>query len=107
VSQFEQQLRAVCGLPLGAVDLLRPAAMVNLMGDDVGTGVGRAGTAEALRVHTVALHLYGKAESRPGRKMGHLTALGASADEALERAQRAWNSLAANVDSGALAPAAE
>ena len=107
VSQFEQQLRAVCGLPLGSVELVRPAAMVNLMGDDAGTGLGRAGTAEALSIPTVALHLYGKAEARPGRKMGHLTALGASAEEALERAQRAWGSFAANVDTVALAPARE
>lgn len=94
VSQFEQQLRAVCGLPLGSAELLRPAAMLNLMGDDAGTGLGRAGTAEALSVPTAALHLYGKAESRPGRKMGHLTALGRTADEALERACRAWEALA-------------
>ena len=94
VSQFEQQLRAVCGLPLGSAELLRPAAMLNLMGDDAGTGLGRAGTAEALSVPTAALHLYGKAESRPGRKMGHLTALGDTADEALERACRAWEALA-------------
>lgn len=107
VSQFEQQLRAVCGLPLGSPELLRPAAMVNLMGDDAGTGLGRAGTAEALSVPTAALHLYGKAESRPGRKMGHVTALGTSAEEALERAQRAWDALVNKVDSGALAPGAE
>jgi 5-(carboxyamino)imidazole ribonucleotide synthase len=90
VSQFEQQLRAVCGLPLGSTELLRPAAMVNLMGEDAGTGLGRAGIAAALEVPTAALHLYGKAEARPGRKMGHLTALGDTADGALERAVAAW-----------------
>ena len=90
VSQFEQQLRAVCGLPLGSTELLRPAAMVNLMGEDAGTGLGRPGAAAALGVPTAALHLYGKAEARPGRKMGHVTALGASPEEALERALRAW-----------------
>jgi 5-(carboxyamino)imidazole ribonucleotide synthase len=93
VSQFEQQLRAVCGLPLGSTELLRPAAMVNLMGDDAGTGLGRAGTAGALGVPATALHLYGKAESRPGRKMGHLTALGADAQQALARAERAWQAI--------------
>lgn len=103
VSQFEQQLRAVCGLPLGSSALLRPAAMINLMGDDAGTGLGRAGTAEMMAVPTAALHLYGKAESRPGRKMGHVTALGDTADEALERAGRAWRALAREVDTGALA----
>jgi 5-(carboxyamino)imidazole ribonucleotide synthase len=90
VSQFEQQLRAVCGLPLGDARLLRPAAMVNLMGEDAGTGQGRAEVAEALRVPETALHLYGKAEARPGRKMGHLTALGDTADEAALRALAAW-----------------
>ncbi|HEX8691053.1 MAG TPA: ATP-grasp domain-containing protein, partial [Longimicrobium sp.] len=90
VSQFEQQLRAVCGLPLGSTGLLRPAAMVNLMGEDAGTGLGRAGVAAALGVPTAALHLYGKAEARPGRKMGHLTALGETVNEALERALQAW-----------------
>jgi len=89
VSQFEQQLRAVCGLPLGSTGLLRPAAMVNLMGDDAGTALGRPGVAEALAVPATALHLYGKAEARPGRKMGHLTALGDTPDQALERALRA------------------
>jgi 5-(carboxyamino)imidazole ribonucleotide synthase len=90
VSQFEQQLRAVCGLPLGATELLSPVAMVNLMGEDAGTGLERAGVADALAVPTAALHLYGKTEARPGRKMGHLTALGATADEALDRALAAW-----------------
>jgi len=89
VSQFEQQLRAVCGLPLGSTGLLRPAAMVNLMGDDAGTALGRPGVADALAVPATALHLYGKAEARPGRKMGHLTALGDTPDQALERALRA------------------
>ena len=89
VSQFEQQLRAVCGLPLGSTGLLRPAAMVNLMGDDAGTALGRPGVAGALTVPSTALHLYGKAEARPGRKMGHLTSLGDTPDQALERALRA------------------
>jgi 5-(carboxyamino)imidazole ribonucleotide synthase len=89
VSQFEQQLRAVCNLPLGSTELLRPAAMVNLMGDDAGTGLGNPNVAAALAIPTAALHLYGKAEARPGRKMGHLTALGGTAQEALERAVRA------------------
>ena len=91
VSQFEQQLRAVCGLPLGSTELLRPAAMVNLMGEDAGTGLGRPGAASALSIPTAALHLYGKAEARPGRKMGHVTALGETPEEALERAVHAWS----------------
>jgi 5-(carboxyamino)imidazole ribonucleotide synthase len=87
VSQFEQHLRAVCGLPLGSVELLRPAAMVNLLGHDIGTGLGRHSVVEAFRRPAVALHLYGKAEARARRKMGHLTALGATADEAFATAR--------------------
>ncbi|HEX8317284.1 5-(carboxyamino)imidazole ribonucleotide synthase [Longimicrobium sp.] len=90
VSQFEQQLRAVCGLPLGSPALLRPAAMVNLMGEDAGTGLGRAGVADALRVPETSLHLYGKGAARPGRKMGHLTSLAGDVDEAAGRVLRAW-----------------
>ncbi len=79
-SQFEQQLRAVCSLPLGSTELLRPAAMANLLGD-----LWQAGEPDwpaALRLPGVKLHLYGKQEARAGRKMGHLTALAASAEEA-------------------------
>ena len=72
-SQFEQQVRAVCGLPLGATTLLRPAAMVNLLGDVWEHGEPHWDA--ALAVPDVKLHLYGKAGPRPGRKMGHLTAL--------------------------------
>jgi 5-(carboxyamino)imidazole ribonucleotide synthase len=72
-SQFEQQLRAVCGLPLGATDRLRPAAMANLLGDVWADGEPR--WADALRFPDVKLHLYGKTDPRPGRKMGHLTAM--------------------------------
>lgn len=72
-SQFGQQLRAVCGLPLGSADALRPAAMANLLGD-VWVG-GAPNWPAALALPGVSLHLYGKAEPRAGRKMGHLTAL--------------------------------
>lgn len=82
-SQFEQQLRAVCGLPLGAPDLLRPCAMANLLGD-IWAG-GEPDWAAAAACGDVKIHLYGKTEPRPGRKMGHLTAFGATPDEALER----------------------
>ncbi|HEX6369735.1 MAG TPA: 5-(carboxyamino)imidazole ribonucleotide synthase [Longimicrobium sp.] len=94
VSQFEQQLRAVCGLPLGDPALLRPAAMVNLMGEDAGTGLGEPGVAQALAVPGTALHLYGKKEARAGRKMGHLTVLADTADEAARRALEAWKRIA-------------
>jgi len=72
-SQFEQQLRAVCGLPLGNVRLLKPAAMTNLLGDL--WQANEPNWPAALAFPEVKLHLYGKAEPRPGRKMGHLTAL--------------------------------
>jgi 5-(carboxyamino)imidazole ribonucleotide synthase len=72
-SQFEQQLRAVCGLPLGSTELLRPAAMANLLGD-LWDG-GEPDWAAACAVPEVKLHLYGKLAPKKGRKMGHLTAL--------------------------------
>jgi 5-(carboxyamino)imidazole ribonucleotide synthase len=79
-SQFEQQVRAVCGLPLGSTDLLRPAAMANLLGD-IWSG-GEPDWAGLLALPGVKLHLYGKAVAKPGRKMGHLTAFGQTADDA-------------------------
>ena len=90
-SQFEQQVRAACGLPLGSTERKAPAAMANLLGD-VWSG-GEPDWAAALAVPGVALHLYGKAEARPGRKMGHLTAVGETAAEARERVLRARGAL--------------
>jgi 5-(carboxyamino)imidazole ribonucleotide synthase len=72
-SQFEQQLRAICGLPLGSPEMLQPAAMANLLGDLWERG--EPDWAAALAFPDVKLHLYGKSTPRPGRKMGHLTAL--------------------------------
>jgi len=88
-SQFEQQLRAVCGLPLGATEQLRPAAMANLLGDL--WQHSEPDWAAAYAYPHVKLHLYGKAIPRAGRKMGHLTALAPSASEAagVVRAARA------------------
>ncbi len=83
-SQFEQQLRAACGLPLGSTELLRPAAMANLMGDLWDTG--EPDWAAALALPDVKLHLYGKSSARPGRKMGHLTAMAATGEAAAELA---------------------
>lgn len=79
-SQFEQQLRAICGLGLGSTELLRPAAMANLLGDGWANGEPDWEALDAFP--SVKLHLYGKREARPGRKMGHLTALAATADKA-------------------------
>ena len=81
-SQFEQQLRSVCGLPLGSTDMLRPAAMANLLGDIWSNG--EPNWAAALCLPEVKLHLYGKSDARPGRKMGHLTATADSAARAEE-----------------------
>ncbi len=83
-SQFEQQVRAVCGLPLGSTTQLKPAAMVNLLGDLWADG--EPDWSGALALPDVKLHLYGKAEPRVGRKMGHLTAMAESAEEAVEKA---------------------
>ena len=68
-SQFEQQVRAICGLPLGPVDVLTPSRMTNLIGDEVDDWL------RYLADPAARLHLYGKATARPGRKMGHVTFL--------------------------------
>ncbi|HUQ95012.1 MAG TPA: 5-(carboxyamino)imidazole ribonucleotide synthase [Bryobacteraceae bacterium] len=81
-SQFEQQLRAVCGLPLGCTKRLCPAAMANLLGDL--WSKGEPDWASVAAFPNVKVHLYGKMEARPGRKMGHLTALGSTPEEALQ-----------------------
>lgn len=74
-SQFEQHLRAICGLPLGSTELLRPVVMVNLLGDL--WNAGEPDWAALLREHPdLRLHLYGKAGARPRRKMGHFCLLG-------------------------------
>jgi 5-(carboxyamino)imidazole ribonucleotide synthase len=83
----------MCGLPLGSTRLLSPVAMINLLGDLWTSGEPR--WAGALNVPGVRLHLYGKAEARQGRKMGHLTCLAESASEALAGAERAVGALGA------------
>ena len=83
-SQFEQQVRAVCGLSLGDTAQVKPAAMVNLLGDLWING--EPDWAAAMAVPDVKLHLYGKSDPRVGRKMGHLTALGDSVEEAAAKA---------------------
>lgn len=85
-SQFEQQVRAICGLPLGAVTLLSPVVMVNILGDAWAKGEPRWDA--LLAQPNVRLHLYGKAEPRPGRKMGHFTVTARDADMALELARK-------------------
>jgi len=92
-SQFEQAVRAICDLPLGSTEIIRPAAIVNLLGD-LWTN-GEPDFPGALALPGVRLHLYGKRQARPGRKMGHLSAIGATSQEALERVQAAYARLTA------------
>ncbi|MDJ0771377.1 MAG: 5-(carboxyamino)imidazole ribonucleotide synthase [Ilumatobacter sp.] len=91
-NQFEQQIRAICGLALGDTSMTRPAAaMVNLLGDL--WDAGEPDWASALDGGQTALHLYGKRAARPGRKMGHVTAWGALPEEAEVRALQARQAL--------------
>ena len=107
-SQFEQQVRALCGLPLGSTAQHRPAAMANLLGDlwfdthgnprepDWPAALATAHHPDAGPHASVHLHLYGKAEPRPGRKMGHLTALADTPEQARHLAQHARQALQDN-----------
>ena len=89
--QFEQQVRAVCGLPLGSTELKNPAAMANLLGDVWTHGEPR--WAQALSNPRLKLHLYGKASARPGRKMGHITATADTTEAAIQAVRDARSSL--------------
>jgi 5-(carboxyamino)imidazole ribonucleotide synthase len=91
--QFEQQVRAVCGLPLASTEQLRPAAMVNLLGDLWNRG--EPAWDRACSLPDVKLHLYGKRAARPGRKMGHLTTLASTAEAAAKQALEARRRLIA------------
>jgi 5-(carboxyamino)imidazole ribonucleotide synthase len=91
-SQFEQAIRAVCDLPLGNVEVVQPAAIANLLGDLWLNGDGSARQPafdKALTVPGVRLHLYEKLKPRKGRKMGHLSAVGATPEEAVRRVLQA------------------
>ncbi len=102
VDQFEQQVRAVCNLPLGDPASLRPGAMANLMGDL--WAAGEPDWAAALAVPGVRLHLYGKRDARPGRKMGHLSAVAndpTAAAELVLRARAALTPAVAGADPAA------
>ena len=100
-SQFQQQVRAVCGLPLGSTEQKRPAAMANLLGD---CWQGQPPNWKSMLAHpNAALHLYGKAEARVGRKMGHITCLSETTAAAAEYVRRARASLDSHDDSTAAA----
>lgn len=86
VSQFEQQVRALCDLPLGEVRLLSPAVMLNLIGDEILLATVSPAVQELLREPGAAVHLYGKRTIRSGRKMGHVTFLASTGAEALANA---------------------
>jgi 5-(carboxyamino)imidazole ribonucleotide synthase len=90
-SQFEQQLRAVCGLPLGSTEFYRPAAMANLLGDLWSDG--EPNWSAALLHENVKLHLYGKIEPRQGRKMGHFPATSKTSEEAVAKVRKARSAL--------------
>lgn len=89
-SQYEQYLRAIMNLPLGATGYIKPNVMINLFGE-----AGYSGTTEvegfdsALEIEGVNIHLYGKKETKPNRKMGHITVLDDNIDIALEKAKKA------------------
>lgn len=88
VSQFEQQVRALCGLPLGEARLLSPAVMLNLIGEEVSLISTSPVLEQLMREPGAVLHLYGKREVRPKRKMGHVTFVASTAVEALAKASR-------------------
>ncbi|OGW48729.1 MAG: 5-(carboxyamino)imidazole ribonucleotide synthase [Nitrospirae bacterium RBG_19FT_COMBO_58_9] len=94
VSQFEQQVRTTSGMPLGEVRLLSPAVMVNLIGGDAETLMKGAGCRALLDIPGAVLHLYGKREIRPRRKMGHITFLGETLSLARDRAKQFRDGLA-------------
>lgn len=92
-SQFEQLVRAICDIPLGSTTLHAPSAIVNLLGE-VWLGDASPNITNALEVPGTRLHLYGKTGARAGRKMGHLSAVGDSAQDALSRVLESYRRLA-------------
>lgn len=86
VSQFEQQVRTLCGLPLGEIRLLSPAVMLNLIGDEVRLATAAPAAQELLGEPGAVVHLYGKRVIRPKRKMGHVSFLASTRAEALTKA---------------------
>lgn len=88
VSQFEQQVRVTCGLPLGETRLLSPAVMVNLIGEEVRSVMSAEGCSSLHATSGAVLHLYGKQRIRPGRKMGHVTFTGSQEEVVAAVAQK-------------------
>jgi 5-(carboxyamino)imidazole ribonucleotide synthase len=92
-SQFQQHLRAITGLPLGDTTFHQPAVMRNILGGPVPGEPHYRGVDAVLSESEVSLHLYGKKETRPGRKMGHITATGA---DGWDKAHRSWRKISVN-----------
>ncbi|TNF43338.1 MAG: 5-(carboxyamino)imidazole ribonucleotide synthase [Epsilonproteobacteria bacterium] len=91
-SQLEQMIRAILGLPLGSTDLIMPSVMLNLLGEAGHTGEVRyEGLSEVLSIEGVKVHLYGKQQTRPSRKMGHVTVLADTVENALQKANKVKN----------------
>ena len=88
VSQFEQQVRVTCGLPLGEVRLLSSAVMVNLLGDEVTAVMSAEGSRETFSTPGASVHLYGKRVIRSGRKMGHVTFTASDGETAVASAEQ-------------------
>lgn len=100
-SQFEQHIRAITGLPLGHVELLGPCVMKNLLGQEGEFGKTRVeGLVECLSEPELKLHLYGKEETKAFRKMGHLTVLSSSIEEALEKVRRGYSQIKIMAEKG-------
>ena len=95
-SQFEQQLRAICGLPLGSTCQIKPAAMANLLGDIWNNDQPRWDL--GICIPSVSLHLYGKSIPSNGRKMGHITSLGSTVEEAIEKVNMSRTLLGMNLN---------
>ncbi|MBQ8940857.1 MAG: 5-(carboxyamino)imidazole ribonucleotide synthase [Firmicutes bacterium] len=96
-SQFENHIRAITGLPLGDTSLIRPSVMVNLLGE--GSGKARVyGLYEALSVPGAFVHIYGKSQTKPKRKMGHITLTADTPKLALERAEEAFGKITIKED---------
>jgi len=89
-SQFENHIRAIAELPLGSADLVNPAVMRNILGQEENKGEACVvGTKEVLQFPNLKLHVYGKKVSKPGRKMGHLTVTADTVEEATQMALEA------------------
>ncbi len=91
-SQFEQLLRAILGLPLGSMELKKPAIMLNLLGEPGYEGIAKYhGLHQALQIAGVKVHLYGKKITKPFRKMGHITILGNDRQDVIDKANQVKN----------------